>query len=59
MALNIVAYKDFKYKNEFNNSVINLAETFWNTDIIFVIYHQYDRIHDFFKRLENKTKKLI
>lgn len=59
MALNIVAYKDFKYKNKFNNSFINLAETFWNTDIIFVIYHQYDRIHNFFERLKNKTKKLI
>jgi hypothetical protein len=59
MALNIVAYKDFKYKNEFNNSVINLAETFWNPDIFFVIYHQYDRIHNFFEKLKSKTKKLI
>ena len=59
MALNIVAYKDFKYKNEFNNSVINLAATPWDTDTFFVIYHQYDRIHNFFERLKNKTKKLI
>ena len=59
MALNIVAYRDFQYKGDFNNSIINLAETFWNPDIFFFIYHQYDRIHNFFYRLKERTKKLI
>ena len=59
MALNIVAYKDLHYKDEFNNTVINLAETFWNPDKTYFIYHQYDRIHNFFNRLKEKTKKII
>ena len=59
LALNIVAYRDFQYKNEFNNSIINLQQTFWNTDIFFVIYHQYDRIEHFWDKLKEKNKKIF
>lgn len=59
MALNIVAYNDFKYKEQFNNSLINLGETFWDTNNTYFIYHQYDRVYNFFNKLKEKTKKLI
>ena len=59
MALNIVAYKDFKYKFVFNKSIINMASTFWDQDIDFFIYHQYDRIPNFWERFKEKKRNLI
>ena len=59
MALNIVAYRDLKYKFILNNSIINLAQTFWKQDIEFFIYHQYDRVSNFKEKLINKKNKVI
>lgn len=59
MALNIVAYKDFKYKFVFNKSIINMASTFWDQDINFFIYHQYDRVPNFWERFKEKKRNLI
>ena len=59
MALNIVAYRDLKYKFILNNSIINLAQTFWKQDIEFFIYHQYDRVSNFKEKLINKKNKVF
>ena len=59
MALNIVAYRDFKYKLVFNESIINMASTFWDQDINFFIYHQYDRIPNFWVKFKENKRNLI
>ena len=59
MALNIVAYNNLNYKLDINNTVINMTETFWDETITYFIYHQYDRVGNFFNKLSEKTNKLI
>ena len=59
MALNIVAYNELGYKLNINNTVINMTETFWDETITYFIYHQYDRIGNFFDKLSEKTNRLI
>ena len=59
MALNVAAYTDLNYSLHINNSIINMCETFWDETITYFIYHQYDRIGNFFDKLSEKTNRLI
>ena len=53
LAFNIVAYYKYKYKHQKSNTVINLAMTDWDIETEYTIYHQYDRVKDFWIKLKN------
>ena len=60
MALNVIAYNKYNYKVTDNNIVINLGSTYWDIQKEYHIYHQYDRIQNFWKIIPSKiSKKLI
>ena len=60
MSFNILAYNKYNYKVTDNNIVINLGSTYWDIQKEYHIYHQYDRIQNFWKIIPSKiSKKLI
>jgi len=57
MALNVIAYNKYNYKVEEKDIVINLGSTYWNTKKEYFIYHQYDRISNFWSKIKTNVKK--
>lgn len=57
MALNIIAYNKYNYKVIEKDIVINLGSTYWNTKKEYFIYHQYDRVNNFWEIVKPKINK--
>ena len=57
MALNILAYTKYNYTTIKDNSVINLSCTDWDVTEEYNIYHQYDRVDDFWLKIKSNIKK--
>lgn len=57
MALNILAYTKYNYNIIKDNTVINLSCTEWNENKEYGIYHQYDRVDDFWLKIKSNIKK--
>tara|TARA_B110000858_G_C17713973_1_gene431974 strand:- start:368 stop:1090 length:723 start_codon:yes stop_codon:yes gene_type:complete len=59
MALNILAYTKYNYTTIKDNSVINLSCTDWDVSEEYNIYHQYDRVDDFWLKIKSNIKKTV
>lgn len=59
LALNIVAYTKYEYVPVKQNLVINLAMTSWDQQIQYYIYHQYDRVGNFWNKLNKKNNTIL
>lgn len=57
MALNILAYTKYNYNVIKDNTVINLSCTEWDKTKEYSIYHQYDRIDNFWQNIKSNIKK--
>jgi len=59
LALNIVAYTKYNYIPTKQNLVINLAMTTWDQQIHYFLYHQYDRVKNFWEKLNKKNSTIL
>ena len=59
MALNILAYGKYKYQVTKGDYVINLSCTAWDTKKEYFIYHQYDRVDNFWSKVNSNIQKNI
>ena len=59
MAFNILAYNKYNYKVTDSNYVINLSCTAWDTKKEYYIYHQYDRVNNFWSKVNSNIQKTI
>ena len=59
MALNILAYGKYKYRVTKSDYVINLSCTAWDTKKEYFIYHQYDRVDNFWSKVNSNEFKLF
>lgn len=59
IALNILVYKKYNYHLIKDDSVINLSCTDWDLNKEYFIYHQYDRVDDFWSKIKSNIKKTV
>lgn len=59
MAFNILAYSKYNYNVTDSNYVINLSCTAWDTKKEYYIYHQYDRVDNFWSKVNSNIQKSI
>lgn len=59
LALNIVAYTKYKYVPTEQNLVINLAMTTWDQQKQYFLYHQFDRVKNFWNKLNKKSSRIL
>ena len=59
MAFNILAYNKYNYNVIDSNYVINLSCTAWDTKKEYYIYHQYDRVDNFWSKVNSNIQKSI
>jgi hypothetical protein len=59
MALNILIYTKYNYNIIKDDTVINLSCTEWDINKEYGIYHQYDRVDDFWSKIKSKITKNV
>jgi len=59
MAMNILAYNKYNYNVSDSDYVINLSCTAWDINKEYYIYHQYDRVDNFWLKVNSNIQKSI